>query len=87
MEFPTADLKARIKPQASISLCINLQQGFLIYVKISMKAGEGGKIQGIELSFPFRVALFKKLKCFTPKSLIKQKLTEKKKTSLSYLGH
>lgn len=43
MDFATADLKARIKPQASISLYMKLQQGCLIYVKISVKAGEGEK--------------------------------------------
>lgn len=42
-DFPTVDLKARIKSWATISLYMNLQQGFLIYVKISVKEGGGGK--------------------------------------------
>lgn len=61
MDFPSADSKARIKPQGSISLYMKLQQGFLMYVKISMKAGEGGKIKSKQKFYPVKLALERKV--------------------------
>lgn len=37
------DLTARIKSQASVPLYAKLQQGCLIYVKISLKEGRGAE--------------------------------------------